>query len=111
MADPASRPPPQCRRRPSRTPRANSPSSCANLSPRAIGIGLELITIRHRAHHACQILDVHMMADPRIRQHYLEIPERFLPPSQKLIALLVTLKFQLGIHPEGVDVAETVHLH
>ena len=51
------------------------------------------------------------MADAGVRRNDFEILKCCLPPSQKRVAFDVTLKLQLCIQAEGVDVAKIIDLH
>ena len=64
----------------------------------------ERIEIRERAFcflarhdHACEALDVELMADARSRRHDAHILEGFLRPLQEIVALLVALEFKLHV--------------
>ncbi len=61
--------------------------------------------------HARQVLQVHLVHDPRVRRHDSEVAERRLSPAQERIALLVALEFEVGVDEEGIGRAVGIHLH
>ena len=50
-----------------------------------------------RLDDACEELEVHLVDDPRVRRHDLEVVERLLAPAQERVTLAVALELELGI--------------
>ncbi len=73
-----------------------------------VGVGL---AVTAREHHPGQVLEVDLVADPRIRRHDLQLLERALAPSEELVALGVALELQLRVAGEGVRPAVRVGDH
>ena len=63
-----------------------------------------------RLHHSRQVLQVHLVADPGVGRHHLEVVERRLAPAQERVALLVALELELGVALEREPLGEHVHL-
>ena len=63
-----------------------------------------------RLHHARQVLQVHLVADPGVGRNHLEVVERRLAPAQERVALLVALELELGVALEREPLGEHVHL-
>ena len=63
-----------------------------------------------RLHHACQVLEVHLVADAGVGRHHLEVVEGLLAPAQERVALPVALELDLGVALEGEPLGEHVHL-
>ena len=76
-----------------------------------IGIGLKPVAVRHRTDDPREVFQVHLVADARVWWNDFEILKRRLPPAQERVALDVTLKLQLRIQAERVDVSKIIHLH
>lgn len=47
-----------------------------------------------------EIFQIHLMTYPARRRNNIKVLEGTLSPAEKLVALLVTLKFTFGIFPE-----------
>ncbi len=77
--------------------------------------GAGLLADRHLLlfgpHRLREIFEIDLMTDAGAGRHHGEIRERFLPPFQELVALLVLLVFLDHILGEGLVVAEEVHDH
>jgi hypothetical protein len=64
-----------------------------------------------RLDDARQVLEVHLVADARVRRHDLEVRERALAPAEEGVALAVALVVALDVHVDGAAGRELVHLH
>ena len=60
---------------------------------------------------ACEVLEVHLVADAGARRHDLEAAERLLPPAQEEVALMVALELELDVAIERHARRERVDLH
>ena len=60
--------------------------------------------------HACEVLEVDLVADPRSGRHDLQARERLLAPAQEEVALVVALELELDVAPERRPRSERVHL-
>ena len=78
-----------------------------------VGIGQSRLAIRllGREDDPGQILEIHLVDDPRVRRNHPEIIERVLAPAEKRVSFAVTLKFQFGVGRERVSCSRLVHLH
>ena len=63
-----------------------------------------------RLHHACQVFEVHLVADAGVRRHHREVVEGLLAPAQEGVALLVALELELRVALEREPLGEHVHL-
>src|SRR3546814_18169372 len=57
------------------------------------------------------LFQVHLVDDAGVGRHHLEVLERFLPPAQEAVALLVALELDLAVEVQRVRTAEHVDLH
>jgi hypothetical protein len=57
-----------------------------------------------------QVLEVHLVADARVRGDHLEVLEGRLAPAKEGVALAVALELELGVSLEGEALGEDVHL-
>ena len=71
-----------------------------------VRVGLAVL----REHDAREVLEVHLVADARVRRDHLEVVERALPPAQERVALVVALELELGVVLEGELLGEVVDL-
>ena len=61
--------------------------------------------------HACQVLQVDLVADAHARRHGGEVAERGLAPFQKGVAFPVALELERGVDGIRIRSTEFVHLH
>ncbi len=76
-----------------------------------VGEGGPLAVDLPRLHDRRQVLQVHLVDDPRARRHRAEVGEGLLGPPQQHVALAVALVLALDVGAEGARVAEAVNLH
>ena len=73
------------------------------------GVGIRLAVRGHD--HAREKFEVDLMDDAGVGRHALEVVERLLSPLEEPVALAVAGKFEVGVLPERVPVAERIDLH
>ena len=76
-----------------------------------VGIGHALASRRVVEHDPGQVLEVHLVHDPRPGRDDLEVVERRLTPAEEGVALVVPLEFPLRVDEERPRRAERIHLH
>ena len=76
-----------------------------------VGIGAAAGIALRAEHHAREVLEVHLVADARVRGHDREVVERLLAPAQERVALAVAFELALGVEREGVTGGELIDLH
>ncbi len=61
--------------------------------------------------HACEVLEIHLVADTHTRGHSGEVAEGGLTPLEEGVTLAVALKLKQRVLVVGVGRTELVHLH
>ncbi len=80
-------------------------------SDQRIGVGFQRTVGPTVEHDAREVLEIHLVHDPRIRRYDVEVGERRLSPPQERVALLIALELDLRVAAKRVAGAEVVDLH
>jgi len=78
---------------------------------KAVGIGYRQTIRLTYLHHLSQILQIHLMHDPRSRRHDSEVLEGLLSPAQELVAFAVALEFPLSVVSQRILGSVGINLH
>ena len=58
-----------------------------------------------------EVFQIHLMNDPRLRRHDVEVVKRLLSPLEKFVPFPIALKFLLRVIRQRHVAAEIIHLH
>src|SRR5262249_56235945 len=57
-----------------------------------------------------QVLQIHLVADSRVRRYHAEVAKSLLTPAQKGVALSIAFEFALRVRVKGGVGSELIHL-
>ena len=79
-------------------------------SDQRVGEAEAAVSAVGRHDDAGQVLEVHLVHDPRVRRYHAEVGECVLAPPQERVALLVARELELRVELKCVRLAEVVDL-